>query len=324
LCLASIAVVEVPTGQWPDCVSLLAGQGSGNAALTFRMAAIHTLGLMQDSLAPSDLLPEDVNSIWGAMLHNVSGENLELAKIAAKAIARLAQASAVHFKEEQQRTAIMNGIFSLLEIQDDDILYSGLDALIEIAALNYPYMQGYLNQILAVTERLLSTQEQNHKNAGYSVEVWTTLFEAEHRNDNDSTAQVKHEVIRKFEWTKLATLFLNGLQHTGFDEADQDLEDETDASLSLACATALASLAVIVKDELLHVSFQFVSQLVESNTNNQSWTATYVALTALNGTVVGPSEETLAQSYASTLEWVYSQVQSSCQRVRCAAIILLS
>ena len=250
LCLASIAVVEVPTGNWADCVSLLAGQGSGSAALTFRMAAIHTLGLMQDSLVPSDLLADDVDRIWAAMLNNVSGENLDLAKIAAKAIARLAPASAVHFENEGQRSAIMAGIFNLLEIADDDILQPALDALIEIAALNYQYMQGYLTQILAATERLLSTQHQ-HRSAGYSVEVWTTLFEAEARNNSDSTAQAKHNIIRNFEWQKLAALFLNGLSHTGFDEADQDLEDETDASLSLACATALAGLATIVKDDLV-------------------------------------------------------------------------
>ena len=67
------------------------------------MAAVHTLGLMQDNLLPSDLPPADVELIWSAMLGNVGAENLELAKIAAKAIARLAPATAGHFENEAQR-----------------------------------------------------------------------------------------------------------------------------------------------------------------------------------------------------------------------------
>ena len=304
LCLAAIAVVEVPTKNWADCVSMLSSQGSSNPSLTFRMAAIHTLGLMQDSLVPSDLTPEDVDLIWAAMLSNVSGENKDLAKIAAKAIARLAPASQVHFENEGQRTAIMDGIFNLLAISDDEIQKAALDALIEIAALNYQHMFPYLPKILAATTQLIDTQDR-HQSAGYGIEVWSTLFDAEARNENDNAAPVKHQIIRNFQWTKLAALFLNGLSHTGFDEADQDLEDETDASLSLACATALAGLAAIVKGDLVEVSFQFVSALLESPSAG-SWTATYVALTALNGTVVGPSEEKLSATFGNTLEWIYS------------------
>ena len=59
-----------------------------------------------------------------------------------------------------------------------------------------------------------------------------------------------------------------------------------------------------MKDDLVQVSFQYVSQLLESQQAG-SWTATYIALTALNGTVAGPSEETLKANFGNTLDWVY-------------------
>ena len=54
------------------------------------MAGIYTLGLIQETLQTSDFKTEDLNRIWETMLQNISPQNVELTRIVAAAIGRLA------------------------------------------------------------------------------------------------------------------------------------------------------------------------------------------------------------------------------------------
>ena len=64
------------------------------------MAGIYTLGLIQETLHPSDFKTEDLNRIWETMLQNISPQNVELTKIVAAAISRLAPSTQANFQQE--------------------------------------------------------------------------------------------------------------------------------------------------------------------------------------------------------------------------------
>ena len=71
-------------------------------------------------------------------------------------------------------------------------------------------MGPYLPGILEVTQQLFQNNEDQAV-AGYSLEIWNTLFEEEAFNNSDLLSQQKANLILNSEWPKLAELFLNGL-----------------------------------------------------------------------------------------------------------------
>ena len=71
LCISAIAVVEIPTGGWPDFVEVMAAQGDQDGSQYYKMAGIHNLGLVMEALLPTDLQEADINRIWSTMLNNI-------------------------------------------------------------------------------------------------------------------------------------------------------------------------------------------------------------------------------------------------------------
>jgi len=54
LCISTIAVIEIPTGNWTDFVQLMSGQGDQNESEFYKMAGLYNLGLIMDVLVPQD------------------------------------------------------------------------------------------------------------------------------------------------------------------------------------------------------------------------------------------------------------------------------
>lgn len=71
------------------------------------------------------------------MISNIDPDNLDFTKIVAKSIAQLAPSSTAHFNVPDRREKIMSSVLDLLKIDDDEILHSGLEALVEIIRINF-------------------------------------------------------------------------------------------------------------------------------------------------------------------------------------------
>jgi hypothetical protein len=80
----------------------------------------------------------------------------------------------------------MSGIFELLKIDDDDILHSALEALIEIIRVNLDQMFCYLDDFYQITNYLLGKENLNNRIRSYSIEIWNTIFEEEINNEKYS------------------------------------------------------------------------------------------------------------------------------------------
>lgn len=63
----------------------------------------------------------------------------------------LAPSSKYHFDSQDKKDKIMFGIFELLKIDDDDILHSALEALVEIIKVNFIHMSNYLNDFYEIS-----------------------------------------------------------------------------------------------------------------------------------------------------------------------------
>jgi hypothetical protein len=72
--------------------------------------------------------------------------DLDMVLIVSKAIARLVPATVVNFQNQLQQENIMESIFNLLMINNEDVRKQTLEALIDIIKFNYIYMGPYLDR----------------------------------------------------------------------------------------------------------------------------------------------------------------------------------
>ena len=89
-CLASIGVVEIPTGDWPEYVKIMSDQAMQNEHRLFKLAGIMSLGNLLDQLKPEDFSSDDIENMWGSMVSNIDLQNKDLSRIVAGAILQLA------------------------------------------------------------------------------------------------------------------------------------------------------------------------------------------------------------------------------------------
>ena len=132
-------------------MQIMSEQALQNQSVFFKYAGIYNLGLIQESLSWKNFNQNDNGLIWNTMINNIIPDDIELTKIVAKSIAQLAPSSQSHFEIEDCRDKIMKCVLDLLKINDDDIIHSALEALVEIIRVNFFHMPQYLNSFLEVT-----------------------------------------------------------------------------------------------------------------------------------------------------------------------------
>ena len=77
----------------------------------------------------------------------------------------------------------MDCIFDLLKIDDDDIIHSAIEALIDIIKVNFKYMSHYIDNFVDVTNAIIQNHNADQRISSYSIEIWNTLFEEDINNE---------------------------------------------------------------------------------------------------------------------------------------------
>jgi len=85
-----------------------------------------------------------MNSILGALLANVHPNQLEITSIAMKAFARAAPITSRNFAVEEQKQYLMSQLFEACKINNEEILTSVMQAMNDIARVNYDYMREFI------------------------------------------------------------------------------------------------------------------------------------------------------------------------------------
>jgi hypothetical protein len=77
----------------------------------------------------------------------------------------------------------MNGVFELLQSNEENVLEKTFEALIDIAKTNHKFMDEYFDTIYAATKafmtKAIKDEDVDNKTALLSIEVWNFIFEAE-------------------------------------------------------------------------------------------------------------------------------------------------
>jgi importin subunit beta-1 len=175
-CVAAIAVIEVPSQQWPEIIPLLS-ENALSTDINVRLASLQTLGFICEDINPESLAPDNMNQIFFAVLSNVIPEQPELTNIAMKAFARAAPITDKNFMVPEQKHFIMEKLFEASKINHEEILQSIMEALNEIVRVNYDYMFEFIESIGNLTMTLINSEHD--KAAQLAIEVWTTISEVE-------------------------------------------------------------------------------------------------------------------------------------------------
>ena len=77
----------------------------------------------------------------------------------------------------------MDCIIDLFKIDDDDIIHSAIEALIDIIKVNFKYMPLYLDNFVDVTNTIIQMHDFDKKISSFSIEIWNTLFEEDINKD---------------------------------------------------------------------------------------------------------------------------------------------
>jgi hypothetical protein len=93
---------------------------------------------------------------------------------------------------------------------------------------------------------------EDEKIAGYSIEIWNSLFEEE----INFVGQSHPQIVASYQWDKVANLLIGGLAKTCFTNESQSLDDESDNSISQMCKEALNHLSQIITDKVFDYQFQ--------------------------------------------------------------------
>ena len=96
-CVAAIAVIELPNGQWPGIMDILS-RNANSENVNERLASLQTLGFICEDINPECLPDDQMNLILSAVLTNVFPEQIELTNIAMKAFARAAPITDKNFR----------------------------------------------------------------------------------------------------------------------------------------------------------------------------------------------------------------------------------
>jgi len=155
-CVAAIAVIELPTGQWPNFIETLTKNAESND-LNVRLASLQTLGFICEDIDPASLNQVDMNNILFAVLSNIIPQELTLTRIAMKAFSRAAPITSKNFPDMGQKNFIMQKMFEAGNIDDEEVLISLMEAMNDIVRVNYDFIFEFVEPIGNLTMKLISS-----------------------------------------------------------------------------------------------------------------------------------------------------------------------
>ena len=148
------------------------------------------------------------------MVCNIDRNQIDLTKIAIKALQRTIINTAANFAQKEQREFIMKGIFDAMEIDDDTIQTDAIEALADVPEVAYEHISDQVTTIGQWTQKYL--QAQNYAHVREIFEFWINLaiFEGKAEKLNKSRGY-----FSTYE-NDLLGLVYQGMTMTEFDESD--------------------------------------------------------------------------------------------------------
>lgn len=291
-CVAYIACAELPSGGWPDLITVLTQNiTSPTSTEVMKQATLEAIGYICQDIDP-DVLTSQSNEILTAIVHGMKkDEPSNHVKLAAtNALLNSLEFTKANFDKDSERHFIMQVVCEATQSQDTKVRVAALQCLVRIMSLYYQYMEHYMGPALfAITMEAMKSDIDEVSLQG--IEFWSNVCEEE--VDLSLEAVEAEEQGRPPERTsrfyaKGALQYLVPiLMHILTKQEDND--DEDDWNPCKAAGVCLMLMASCCEDSIV----PYVLPFVKDNIKNPNWRLRDAAVMAFGSILEGPNPQNL-------------------------------
>ncbi|XP_033729110.1 importin subunit beta-1-like isoform X1 [Pecten maximus] len=179
-CVAYIACAELPTGLWPDLITVLTSNvTSPGSTEIMKESALEAIGYICQDIDP-DILQTQSNIILTAIVHGMKKEEpSNYVRLAAtNALLNSLEFTKANFDKESERHFIMQVVCEATQSTDTRVKVAAMQCLVKIMSLYYNYMEHYMGPALfAITMEAMKSEVDEIALQG--IEFWSTVCDEE-------------------------------------------------------------------------------------------------------------------------------------------------
>jgi len=286
-CVAYIAIVELPQGQWADLISVLVNNviGSGSTEI-IKEASLEAVGYICQDIEP-EVLAARSNEILTAIIHGMKRDepSTHVRLAATNSLLNSLEFTKSNFEKDTERHYIMEVVCEATQSTETQIRVAAMQCLVKIMTQYYQYMETYMGPALfAITLEAMKSDVDEVALQG--IEFWSSVCDEE--VDLDIEAQEAADMGRPPEQTsrfyaKGALQYLTPVLMERLTK-QEDCDDEEDWNPSKAAGVSLMLLAACVEDDIVPHVLPFVTQHIKS----PDWKFRDAALMAFGSILEGP------------------------------------
>jgi len=178
LCVASMAAIEIPRGEWQDLMGIMVATAQ-NENVNIRLSSLQTLGFLADELESKYFNEQQKKQIIEAIVNNLANKSndLKVIVVTLKAFYSALHLADIVFKDVAARDFIMASIFTICESNDEEVQEIAMQILVDLAKTFYDIVQFYFEPFCRITGQFAHLDEE--RVSAQAIEVWTTIAEEE-------------------------------------------------------------------------------------------------------------------------------------------------
>jgi len=317
--LASIAIIELPRGEWKDLMPSLIRACDTKNSDELRESALKTLGYICKELEESQLV-ESIGGIFTGVISNMVVPNERVRHAALEALLDMVGLLTPVFKVKAQSDALMNVIFQNCTSANDEMKILGLNVLNELVYEYYPDIDSYMSAIAQLTVTFIGQCKEEEDVIKQAIEIWLTIAEVEtvkaYEEKEAASEGIGLDDIKKSRKyiEKNLKVLLDAL-FVPLAQPDPDAEED-EWNMSHAAATCISYFAECVEEKII----PFVLPLFTANIMKEDWRLRDAATILWGSVLVGPSTDALRPylSDASLLTLFLQHMKDPVATVRCS------
>ncbi|KAL3309364.1 Importin subunit beta-1, partial [Cichlidogyrus casuarinus] len=290
-CVAYMACIELPQGQWGDMMpKLIDGVINEASSNRLRLAALEAIGYICQDIDPTILVVYS-DGILTAIVHGIKQvDDLHVKLAATNALHNSLEFTKCNFENENERNYIMQVVCESTQHSDTKLSVAALQCLVKIMSLYYVYMEAYMsNALFPIT---VAAMESNIPEVALQgIEFWSSVCDEEldlYLEATSSSEQGRPPVMTSKYYAKGALAYIVPILMNVMTIQDENA-DEDEWNPNKAAGVCMMLLAQLTEDAIVPLVIPFVS----TNVENANWRLRDAAIMAFGSILEGPKSLTL-------------------------------
>jgi len=318
-CVAYIAIIELPEGQWPGLIPALASNVTNQESTQqLRLASLEAIGYICQDIDQSCISSSDSNHILNAIvLHGMRDGEIDEVKLAATtALLNSLEFTETNFRQELERDHIMRAVCQATQSQNIQICVVALQCLVKIMSTYYQYMDRYMSAAL-YTITTAAMKSENDDIALQGIEFWSNVCDEEIQLASEAaeareTGVQPDKVSKQYALQALPTLVPILVEMLARQDENDDTEEWKPCKSAGVCLMLLANCCEnAIVGHVLPSIFQ--------NVNSDDWRRRDAAVMTFGSILDGPDRQTLQPIAVQVVPFLINFMQDTSVVVRDSA-----